>query len=224
MPSAAQVEPGDAAELARRNVPAHAVIGEVGERMAERRQLPVENGEDPRLGRMEDRVVETVVAVHDRGLVARRDVLRQPGDQVVHRFDRSRSRRPGTAWSSDRSGARCSCRACRSPPARPPRSRPCAARRSRGSARPRSRRAGPGTCPAATGPRARGPRRSPSRRRLGRSPTRPRTARRRGHREAGLVQRADDAELAVDRMRRGQQLGPARLGAHRVVRFAAVSR
>src|SRR5690606_15071904 len=82
-----EVQPADAAELPRRDVPAHAVIGEVGERMAERGELPVEHGEDAGLGRMEDDVVEAVVAMHNGGLVASRDVAGQPGDEVVHRLD-----------------------------------------------------------------------------------------------------------------------------------------
>ena len=36
---------------------------------------------------MEDQVVEAVVAVHDRRLVARRDGAGQPRDQPVHRLD-----------------------------------------------------------------------------------------------------------------------------------------
>ena len=96
------------------HAPRHAVIGEVGERMAERRELPVEHREDARLGRMEDHVVDAIVAVHDRGLVARRHVRRQPLDQVVHRVDGLGLARRGTGASSGRSGARGSCRACRS--------------------------------------------------------------------------------------------------------------
>src|SRR6266705_4297281 len=38
-----EVQPRDAAELPRRNVPAHAVIGKIRERMAERGKLPVED-------------------------------------------------------------------------------------------------------------------------------------------------------------------------------------
>src|SRR5687768_15552442 len=49
-----EIEAGDAAELARRDVPAHAVVGEVDQRIAERRQLPVEHREDARLGGVED--------------------------------------------------------------------------------------------------------------------------------------------------------------------------
>src|SRR5437588_7503587 len=82
-----QVQTGNAAESPRRDVPAHAVIGEVGERIAERGELPVEHGEDLRLGRMENRVVEPEVAVHHRGPGLRRNVLRQPADEVVHRLD-----------------------------------------------------------------------------------------------------------------------------------------
>ena len=89
-----EVEPGDAAELLRRDVPAHAVVGEVGERMAERRELPVEYREDPRLGRMEHQVVEAIVAVDDHRLVAGRDRARQPFDQAVHLRDRVGRRRP----------------------------------------------------------------------------------------------------------------------------------
>ena len=55
--------------------------------MAQRGQLPVEHRQDARLGRMEDHIVQAVVAVHDAGLVLRRDVLRQPFDQLLHRLD-----------------------------------------------------------------------------------------------------------------------------------------
>src|SRR5437660_957240 len=82
-----QVQTGNAAESPRGEVPAHAVIGEGGERIAERGELPVEHGEDLRLGRMENRVVEPEVAVHHRGPGLRRNVLRQPADEVVHRLD-----------------------------------------------------------------------------------------------------------------------------------------
>src|SRR5450755_358822 len=57
------VEAADAAKRARRDVPRHAVVAEVGQRMAERRELPVEHGDDSRLLRIEDEVVEAVVAV-----------------------------------------------------------------------------------------------------------------------------------------------------------------
>ena len=60
--------------------------------MAERRKLPVEDRKDLRLARMEDQVVHPVVAVHHHRLVAPRNVLRQPGDQPVHRLDSLRLR------------------------------------------------------------------------------------------------------------------------------------
>jgi hypothetical protein len=50
------------------DVPTHAVVAEVGQRMAQRRQLPVEHGGDARLAGVEDQVVEAKVAVHDRHL------------------------------------------------------------------------------------------------------------------------------------------------------------
>ena len=83
-----QVAATDAAEGARRDVPGHRVVAEVGDRVAERRQLPVQHRQHPRLGRMEDQVVEPVVAMHHRDLrvVARGrgQVRRQPVDQPVH--------------------------------------------------------------------------------------------------------------------------------------------
>ena len=86
------VEAADAAKRPRRDVPRHAVVAEVGERMAERRELPVEHRDDARLGRVKHQVVEPVVAVHDAHLRlvarARRNVRRQPFDEPVHRLDR----------------------------------------------------------------------------------------------------------------------------------------
>jgi hypothetical protein len=56
-----------------RDVPGHAVVAEVGQRMAQRRQLPVQHGDGARLGGVEHHVVQAVVAVHDGhlALVAR---------------------------------------------------------------------------------------------------------------------------------------------------------
>ena len=58
---------------------------EVCEWRAERRHLPVDDHREPR-GRVdrEDRVVELVVAMHERGLVPRRDVRLEP---FPHRVD-----------------------------------------------------------------------------------------------------------------------------------------
>src|SRR5689334_6444042 len=53
-----EVEAQHAPERPARDAPAHAVIGEIGERMAQRGELPVEHREDPCLVRVEDEVVE----------------------------------------------------------------------------------------------------------------------------------------------------------------------
>jgi hypothetical protein len=53
--------------------------------MTERRELPIEDADNARLGRMEDHVVEAKIAVTDRGLVAGGNVLRQPFDEPVDR-------------------------------------------------------------------------------------------------------------------------------------------
>ncbi len=82
-----EIERRDASKLPRRDMPAHAVIGKVCERIAERGKLPVEDGENSRFARMENQIVHAVVAVHHRRFVARRNVLRQPRDQSVHRLD-----------------------------------------------------------------------------------------------------------------------------------------
>src|SRR3990172_13286373 len=58
-----------------------AVVREVREWMAERRELPVEDGDDARLARVEDQVPEPVVAVHEGRLVVRRHVAREPGQE-----------------------------------------------------------------------------------------------------------------------------------------------
>ena len=55
--------------------------------MAERRQFPVEHGDDARLGRVDDGVAEPIVAMVDARLVARREVGRQPLLQQFHRLD-----------------------------------------------------------------------------------------------------------------------------------------
>ncbi len=96
-PERAQVEPRNAAKALGRDVPSHAVIREIRERIAERRQFPVEHREHARRVRVEDQVVEPIVAVHDRharvapGFGAQ--MLRQPIDQPAHRIDRLGFRR-----------------------------------------------------------------------------------------------------------------------------------
>src|SRR5437660_5168023 len=83
-----EIEPPHAAEWATAgNVPTHAVIGEIGERVSQRRELPIQHGDDAGFGRMKDEIVEAIVAMNDGGLVVRRNVLRKPFDQPIHRFD-----------------------------------------------------------------------------------------------------------------------------------------
>ncbi len=55
--------------------------------MTERRQFPIQDGQHARFGRMEDHVIEAIVAMYDAGFVAGRNILRQPFDQGVHRRD-----------------------------------------------------------------------------------------------------------------------------------------
>jgi hypothetical protein len=55
--------------------PDHAVVSQVGQRVTERRELPVEHGDDPWLARVKDHVIEPEVAVHDARLVVRGDTL-----------------------------------------------------------------------------------------------------------------------------------------------------
>jgi hypothetical protein len=91
-----QVQAADAARRGMWDVPRHAVVAEIGERVAERGQLPIEHGDHARLGRMEHQVVEAEVAMDDRYLafVARRrgNVGWQPLDQPFHCRDGLRHR------------------------------------------------------------------------------------------------------------------------------------
>jgi len=73
-----------ARRITRRHHPVHQVVGEVGQRITQRGKLPVQHRDHARLGRVQHHIVEPVVAMHDCGLVARRDVLRQPFDQLFH--------------------------------------------------------------------------------------------------------------------------------------------
>ena len=69
-------------------MPGHAVVAEIGQRVAEGGQLPIQHGNDARLGGVEHQVVEPVVAVHDAhhvfGAGHGRNMLRQPGHQRIH--------------------------------------------------------------------------------------------------------------------------------------------
>ena len=60
------VDAAEAAIPARWEPPLHALVGEVRERMAERRQLPVEDREQARRIEVEDHVVDAPVAMHER--------------------------------------------------------------------------------------------------------------------------------------------------------------
>ena len=86
------VEAADATEGSRRDVPSHAAVGEIGQRMPQRRQLPIQYRQHPRLARPKEQVVEAVVAVHDGGAAvverAGRHVRRKPGHQAIHLVDR----------------------------------------------------------------------------------------------------------------------------------------
>ena len=72
------------------------MIGEVGQRMAKRRDLPVEHGKHARLGRVEDDVVEAEVAMHEAGAVSIASALGavMDGDNVP---DRTGNRHPALA-------------------------------------------------------------------------------------------------------------------------------
>ena len=76
------VEAEDAAILVWRGVPGQDAEADIGERMAERRKLPVEDADDPGFGRMEHQVAEPEVAMGDRHpAVILRQVRRQPFGQ-----------------------------------------------------------------------------------------------------------------------------------------------
>ena len=97
---------------------------EVGERVAERRHLPVEHRDDlARVVGRHHRVVEAVVAVHDRGRAGRRAARRAAGARARRpRAARGSSTAP-TARPSAAPAARGSRRGGRTRRARPPRSR-----------------------------------------------------------------------------------------------------
>ena len=88
MPDVAEIDAGQRAPALRNRMPEQPAIADVGQRIAEGRQLPVEHGDDARLGRVEHDVLEPVVAVGDGGGLVRRHPLRQDGDQLLHRLDR----------------------------------------------------------------------------------------------------------------------------------------
>jgi hypothetical protein len=80
----AEERAGAGAGIGLRHVPLHEMIGEIGERISERRELPVEHGKDSwRIGG-DDRVVEPEIAVHQPHRPGRRQVARQPFDETLH--------------------------------------------------------------------------------------------------------------------------------------------
>src|SRR5262249_28142406 len=85
MPSDLRSSPAMPRELARRDVPAHAVVGEISKRIAQCRELPIEHGKNLRLAWMKDHVIEAEVPMYYCRASLRRNILRQPGDQIVHR-------------------------------------------------------------------------------------------------------------------------------------------
>ena len=69
------------------------MIGEVGQRIAESREFPVNQGHRARLDRVENQIVEPEVAMNDGGRARLRQMLRQPVNQPVHGLDRLSFRR-----------------------------------------------------------------------------------------------------------------------------------
>ena len=90
------IEPANTAKRARRNMPCHAVVAEIGQRVTERGEFPVQHRHNARLGRVKHQVVKSKVAVHYAdefgGTGHRRDVLGQPLHQLVHLVRRLRHR------------------------------------------------------------------------------------------------------------------------------------
>ena len=61
-----------------------AAVGEIRERVADGRKLPVEHGGDAGLMPRIEHVMGAIVTVHHRGFVSRRQVRLEPGDQPIH--------------------------------------------------------------------------------------------------------------------------------------------
>src|SRR5262245_30977025 len=66
-----------------RHGPLHEEVSEVGHGIAERRQFPIQHRQHARFRRMEDHVVEAVVAVNDRDALLRRHCLGQPFGELL---------------------------------------------------------------------------------------------------------------------------------------------
>ena len=78
---------GERAEVLGTRPENQRVVRDIDEWMTDRRQLPVDDGGDARLGRVNEKIAGPIVAVNDgRGLIGR-NVRRQPLDQPFHRVD-----------------------------------------------------------------------------------------------------------------------------------------
>jgi hypothetical protein len=77
-----QVEPAQPAAPVGREFPLHQQVAEIGQRIAERRQLPVEHRADAAVPG-EDQVVEAVIAVDHAGALLLRHGAGQPRDQAL---------------------------------------------------------------------------------------------------------------------------------------------
>jgi len=62
----------------------HAGIGQVGERVPDRGQFPVQHGGDLGTRRMDDQFADPEIPVGDRLLFLGRDVREQPADDLFH--------------------------------------------------------------------------------------------------------------------------------------------
>ena len=87
------VQPENAAIFVRRGVPGQDAEAEIGERMAQRRQLPVQDGDHERLRRVKQHVAEAEMAMRDAGIAigtgngvaAAQDVLRMDTTRAPYR-------------------------------------------------------------------------------------------------------------------------------------------
>src|SRR6266481_5502149 len=61
----------------------HHVVGEIGKGVPKRREFPVENCYNPRFRGMEDKIVHSKIAMYQRGLIACRDMRREPFNQSI---------------------------------------------------------------------------------------------------------------------------------------------
>ena len=184
--------------------------------MAERGELPVEHRDDARLGRMDDGVAEPIVAVVDRA--SRRPAGCSPAAtaSALHRTRVARCGRGRTGSTSARSGAGCTGPRGRSRRGRRRGSRHCGCAPARRSSNRRSCRGRPARCRASAGSARTRPG-SELHDVEGGADHRIVLAERVGlrHRHVGVVaERLDHAILAIDLVRRGQELARRLLAQH----------